>query len=124
MAVIRWFHLVAAAVWVGGLVTLGAIVATLRRQQVERETLRAVARTFGMVSWSAMAVAVLTGAWQAMDHLDDPLLAAKFGTVALTAGLAAWHQFAAGGQSPAVRGILQAAILVSSLAIVAVSVAL
>jgi putative copper export protein len=124
MNVIRWFHLVAAAVWVGGLVTLGAVVATLRRQQVERETLRAVARTFGVVSWSAMAVAVTTGAWQAMDHLDDPMLAVKFGTVALTAGLAAWHQFAAGSQSPAMRGALQAAILVSSLAIVAVSVAL
>lgn len=124
MAVIRWFHLVAAAVWVGGLVTLGAVVATLRRQGVERETLRAVARTFGRVSWTAMAVAVLTGGWQAIDRLDDPLLAVKFGVVALTAGLAAWHQFAAGGHSPAMRGILQAAILVASLGIVAVAVAL
>jgi putative copper export protein len=123
-AVVLWFHLVAASVWVGGLVVLGAVVATLRRAGVDREVLRAVARTFGRVSWTAMGVAVLTGAIQAIDRIGDPVLAVKMGTVALTVLLAGWHQLFAGSQRPAVRGALQGLILLSSLGIVAASIAL
>ncbi len=86
--------------------------------------LRAVARTFGRVSWTAMGVAVLTGAVLAVNHLDRPELAVKMATVALTAGLAAWHQFSAGTLRPAARGALQGLILLSSLGIVAAAIAL
>lgn len=124
MQVVRWIHLIAAATWVGGLITLGALVATLRANNVEREVLQATARQFGRVSWTAMGVAVLSGGWMAIDFLDRPALAVKMGTVALTAGLAAWHQFAARNQSPKMRGILQGLILLSSLAVVAAAVAI
>lgn len=124
MAFIRWAHLVAGAVWVGGLITLAALVAAVRREDVDRSVLQAMARMFGRVSWTAMGVAVLSGAWMAIDYISDPALAVKVGTVALTAMLAGWHQFMAAEQSPQARGILQGLILVSSLGIVAAAVAL
>jgi putative copper export protein len=124
MPVVLWFHLVAASVWVGGLITLGALVGTLRTQGVDRPVLQAVARQFGRLSWAAMGVAVLSGGWMAIDYIDRPMLAVKMGLVALTAGLAAWHQFAAKDQTPRMRGILQALILVSSLGVVAAAIAL
>ncbi len=124
MQFVKWVHLIAAATWVGGLITLGALIPTLRAHDVERPVLQAVARQFGRVSWTAMAVAVLSGGWMAIDFLDRPTLAVKVGLVALTAGLAALHQFAARNQSAKMRGILQGLILLSSLAVVAAAVAL
>ena len=58
---ILWLHLVSASVWVGGLITLGALVAAVRREGVDRSVLRAMARMFGRVSWTAMGLAVATG---------------------------------------------------------------
>ena len=124
MRFILWLHLVAAGVWLGGLITLGALVAAVRTAGVDRTVLQAMARQFGRVSWTAMGIAVLSGAWMAIDFLDEPMLAVKVGVVVLTAGLAGWHQFAARDQSPRMRGILQGLILVSSLATFAVAVAL
>jgi putative copper export protein len=124
LAVVEWIHLIAASVWVGGLVTLGAVVAALRAQDVDRVVLRAVARQFGRVSWAAMGAAVLSGGWMAVDFIGSRALAVKIGLVVLTAGIAAWHQFAARNQSARMRGILQAMILLSSLAVVGAAVAL
>lgn len=101
---------------------MGAIVVTLRKEGVERKVLQAAARQFGRVSWVAMGVAVLSGAWMAIDFLSRPLLPVKVGLVALTAGLAAYHQFAARNQSARARGMFQGVILLSSLAIFAVGV--
>lgn len=120
----RWLHLIAASVWVGGLITLGALVTALRREGVDRSVLQAVARMFGRVSWTALGVAVLTGGWMAIDFLSSPRLAVKMGTVALAGGLAAYHQFVAAHQTPRARGILQGLILIASLGIVAAAVAL
>lgn len=124
MGFVRWLHLVAASVWVGGLITVGALVPALRRAGADRELLQAMARQFGRVSWTAMGLAVLTGAWQAIDYLGSPVLPIKIGLVALAAALALWHQLGARNQSPMFRGILQGAILLVSLGIVAAAVAL
>lgn len=121
---VLWIHLVAAAVWLGGLITLGAVVVTLRKEGVDRSVLQAVARQFGRLSWTALAVAVLSGGWMAIDYLDAPLFPVKVAAVAVTAGLAAWHQFAARNQTPRMRGILQALILLSSLVVFGVGVRL
>ena len=121
---VLWIHLVAAAVWLGGLITLGAVVVTLRKEGVDRSVLQAVARQFGRLSWTALAVAVLSGGWMAIDYLDAPLFPVKVGAVAVTAGLAAWHQFAARNQTPRMRGILQALILLSSLVVFGIGVRL
>lgn len=124
MRVVYWLHIVGASVWLGGLITLGALVAAVRRAGADRSVLQVMARQFGRVSWAAMAVAVLSGAWMAIDFLERPGLATKFGAVALTAGLAAWHQFAARDQSPRTRGILQGLILLASLGVFAIAIAI
>lgn len=124
MLVVKWVHLIAASVWVGGLITLGALVAAVRAQDVERTVLQAMARQFGRLSWSAMGVAVLSGGWMAIDFIDRPVLAVKMGLVALAAALAGWHQLAAKNQTPRMRGILQGLILLTSLGIVAAAVAI
>ena len=91
---------------------------------VDRSVLQAMARMFSRLSWSAMGVAFLTGAWMSIDLIGEPALAVKLATVAVTAALAAYHQVAARNQSARTRGILQGLILISSLGIVAAAVAL
>lgn len=59
---IRLFlHVLAAAVWVGGQITLAALVPVLRR--LGAEIPRAAARRFNQVAWPAFAVLVITGVW-------------------------------------------------------------
>jgi putative copper export protein len=59
---IRLFlHVLAATVWVGGQVTLAALVPVLRH--LGAEIPRAAARRFNQVAWPAFAVLVITGVW-------------------------------------------------------------
>ena len=125
--VLRFAHLIAAAVWVGGLLTLGALVPVVRRNGGSIELLRAMARQFGRLSWVAMAVSVATGVWQVQRLGIDwgaSSLSRKLALVVLAVGLAATHQFTAKRTSPALRGAIQGVILLLSLGIVAAAVAL
>ena len=125
--VLRFVHLVAAATWTGGLIVLAALVVALRRAGAERSLLQASARQFGKVSWVAMAIALGTGVAQ-VELYGWPWsygrLHAKLGLVALTVGLALYHQLTAAKSSPAKRGIVQLAILVASLAVFGAAVSL
>lgn len=125
--VLLWLHLVAAAVWVGGLVTVGALVPALRSAGAERPMLQAMARRFGVVSWAAMALAVGTGVIQiprlGYGWFDEPVVR-KLGLVVVAIGLAAAHQLTARRTTAAVRGALQGIILLVSLGILAAAVAL
>src|SRR5436309_12130136 len=56
-----FLHVLAAAIWVGGQITLGALVPVLRRAGADVP--RLVARQFGRVAWAAFAVLVATGMW-------------------------------------------------------------
>ena len=59
---IRLFlHVLAATIWVGGQLTLAALVPVLRR--LGAEVPRAAARAFNLVAWPAFAVLLLTGVW-------------------------------------------------------------
>lgn len=59
---IRLFlHVLAAAVWVGGQITLGALVPVLR--SAGADVPRTAARAFGRIAWTAFAVLVVTGIW-------------------------------------------------------------
>ena len=59
---IRLFlHVLAATIWVGGQLTLGALVPVLRRAGADVP--RLAARQFGRVAWTAFAVLVATGVW-------------------------------------------------------------
>jgi len=129
---VRWLHLLAAAVWTGGLITLGALVPALRKAGADRPMLQATAKQFGRVSWSAMAVSLVTGVIQVLRLDLSTSLQTEFGKrlfvklllVALAAALAFGHQLTARNTSAAVRGIIQGLILLVSLGIFAAAVAL
>ena len=53
-----WFHVLAACVWIGGQITLGAVVPLLR---TDPDVVRSVARRFQNIAWAAFAVLVVTG---------------------------------------------------------------
>lgn len=118
MDLLLFLHILGAAVWVGGLIVLGALVPAIRDATEDRDVIRAVARRFGVVSWVALAVQVTTGSLMLLDHAWSTTLSVKIGLVMLSAILAAWHSLAAGDQSPAVRGAIQGVILMLALAIV------
>lgn len=56
-----FLHVLAATVWVGGQLTLAAVVPVLRR--FGAEVPRAAARRFNQVAWAAFAVLIVTGVW-------------------------------------------------------------
>lgn len=72
--VIRLFlHVLAATIWVGGQLTLAALVPVLRR--VAPESTKAAAQQFQKVAWPAFAVLIATGVWnmlaQSADEKDE-----------------------------------------------------
>ena len=52
-----FLHVLAATIWVGGQLTLAALVPVLRRLGAE------VPRAFNLIAWPAFAVLLLTGVW-------------------------------------------------------------
>ena len=56
-----FLHVLAAAVWVGGQITLAALVGVLRR--AGSEIPRTAARRFNQVAWPAFGLLVITGIW-------------------------------------------------------------
>lgn len=59
---IRLFlHVLAAAVWVGGQLTLAGLLPALRR--LGPDATRAIARQFDRIAWPAFAVLIVTGMW-------------------------------------------------------------
>ncbi|HEX4654376.1 MAG TPA: hypothetical protein VH274_01400 [Mycobacteriales bacterium] len=61
-----FLHVLAATIWVGGQVTLGALVPVLRRAGADVP--RAAARQFGRLAWIAFAVLVATGIWNLASY--------------------------------------------------------
>jgi putative copper export protein len=109
--VLRLFlHVLAATVWVGGQLVLGALVPVLRR--VSPEAPRAAAQQFGRVAWPAFWVLVATGCWNvlAVDDTDadgyQATLAVKLVVVALSGATAWLHQRATTSRDRAVFGAL------------------
>jgi uncharacterized membrane protein len=122
---IKWVHLLAAATWTGGLLVLAGLIPTLRKAGADRPMLQAVARRFGHISWAALIVAVVTGI-SMVERLGWPWsrVQLKIVLVAAAAALALIHQVTARRTSPGVRGVLQAAILVVSVALFGAAVTL
>ncbi|HYA67932.1 MAG TPA: hypothetical protein VED63_04275 [Acidimicrobiales bacterium] len=86
-------HVLGAAVWVGGQITLGALVPAARG--LGDGATRALARAFARVQWPAYALVVVTGFWNVSAvGAGQPtswkvVLAIKIAVVAL-AGVAAF----------------------------------
>ena len=123
---IRLFlHILAATVWVGGQITLAALVPVLRR--LGAEIPRAAARRFNQVAWPAFGVLVLTGMWNVaavrskVSGSYETTLIVKIAVVAVSGVTAALH---ARARSPAGLAIFGALTGISALAAVFLGVLL
>ncbi len=117
MRFIFYIHLLSATVWVGGLVVLGGLVPAVRKTTDDRSVIQAIAKRFGVMSWTALGLLVLTGTLMVFDRVWTGTLITNIVLVMLSALLAVWHTMAAREQSPAVRGAIQGVILILALVI-------
>ena len=124
MRFVFYLHLLGAAIWVGGLITIGVTVSAVRSVTDDRAVLGAIARRFAVLSWVAMAVLVVTGLIQAGDYGWGGLLLVKVSLVLASIILSIWHSLGAHSQLPARRVMIQATILILAVVILALAVAL
>jgi len=88
-----FLHITAATMWVGGQLTLAALVPALRA--AGPTVPKAAAQAFNRVAWPAYGVLLLTGAWNVWAEWDEVhgsyrwVLTAKV-TVVVLSGLTAW----------------------------------
>jgi putative copper export protein len=88
-----FLHVLAATIWVGGQLTLAALVPALRAAGADVP--RAAARAFSRIAWPAFLVLIVTGAWNiAVERSDNHgsyrvTLIVKLVVVAAS-GLTAW----------------------------------
>ena len=104
-----FLHVLAATVWVGGQITLAALVPALRGS-AEGVT-KVAARAFNRIAWPAFGVLVVTGIWNVVA-LDDTsasfqnTLMLKY-VLVLASGVTAYlHQRASTPRGMAVYGAL------------------
>ena len=108
---IRLFlHVLAATIWVGGQITLAALVPVLRR--LGTEIPRTAARRFNQIAWPAFAVLIITGIWniaavQSQIHGSyETTLVVKLIVVAISGVTAALHAHARSTRWLAIFGAL------------------
>jgi putative copper export protein len=63
-----FLHVLAATIWVGGQLTLAALVPALRGAGAGATA--SAARRFNQVAWPAFAVLVVTGVWNILAEVD------------------------------------------------------
>jgi len=117
-------HVLGATVWVGGQITLAALVGPLRR--TAPAAIAPAARVFAWVSWPAFAILVVTGVWLiavAGDQSDAyrATLMVKMVFVVLSGVGAALHTFV---KNPALKGFCAAVGLVGALCAVLLGVSI
>ncbi len=104
-----FLHVLAASVWVGGQLTLVAIVPALRAVGSTATTV--AARAFTRFAWPAFGVLVLTGIWNVAALPDEPAsyehtLTLKYVLVVLSGVTAYAHQRATSRSALAWSGAL------------------
>jgi hypothetical protein len=105
-----FLHVLAATMWVGGQITLTALVPVLRR--LGAEVPRAAARRFNQVAWPTFAVLVITGIWNIIavrsriNGSYETTLVVKLIVVAISGISAALHARARNTAGLAVFGAL------------------
>jgi putative copper export protein len=117
---IRLFlHVLAATIWVGGQLTLAALVPALRR--FNPEITRVAARRFNQVAWPAFAVLIATGVWNVIAVRSqvtgsyETTLIVKLVVVAISGASAALHMRAKSTLGLAVFGALTGISALASL---------
>jgi putative copper export protein len=114
-------HVLAAAVWVGGQLTLAGLVPTARG--LGEGAARALAQAFARIQWPAYAVLVITGLWNvSTTHAGQPsawkiVLGAKIAVVAVAGVGALLHSRAGTKAGLAVWGAVTALSSVAALAL-------
>lgn len=104
-----FLHVLAATIWVGGQITLAALVPALRAAGTDVP--KAAARAFNRVAWPAFAVLVATGIWNVVAAEDDSdafqhTLMLKY-TLVLASGVTAYvHMKATSRKMMAIFGAL------------------
>lgn len=107
---IRLFlHVLAATIWVGGQITLAALVPALRAAGAQVP--KAAARAFNRVAWPAFGVLVLTGIWNVIAEGDQGpayqhTLSLKYALVVASGVTAYLHAKADSRRAMAVFGAL------------------
>jgi putative copper export protein len=105
-----FLHVLAATIWVGGQLTLAALVPALRG--LGAEIPRAAARRFNQVAWPAFAVLIVTGSWNVIAVRSqvtgsyETTLIVKLVVVAVSGLTAALHSRAKSAAGLAVFGAL------------------
>lgn len=123
MTFLLYIHVVAATVWVGGLIVMAGLVPAVREVTDDRTVIRAIAQRFGVLSWSALGILVITGVAMLLIGFNlSTALTAKIGLVFAAAAMAAWHMVSARHQTPRRRAMTQATILLLALVIVGLSI--
>ena len=105
-----FLHVLAATIWVGGQLTLAALVPVLRIRDAELPKI--AARAFNRVAWPAFGVLLVTGVWNiavtnagSTDNYRE-VLAAKIAVVAASGITAYAHTKATTTKGLAVFGAL------------------
>ena len=114
-----FLHVLAATIWVGGQLTLAAIVPTLRRLGAGLP--KAAARSFNRVAWPAFAVLIASGVWNVIAERDKvtgsyrTTLIVKLCVVAVSGVTAALHARSRSRAGLAVFGALTRASALAAL---------
>lgn len=105
-----FLHVLAATIWVGGQLTLAALVPALRG--LGTQVTRTAARRFNQVAWPAFGVLVATGVWNMVAESDKDhgryrtTLVVKLAVVAVSGATAFLHARARNTVGLAVFGAL------------------
>lgn len=91
-------HVLAAVVWIGGMLFLGVVLTPVLRDHPPMERaalLRAVGRRFLKIAWTALGVLLVTGPllWSVRAFQMTPALGAKLILVAVILSLSLYHDF-------------------------------
>jgi len=96
-----FLHVLAASIWVGGLIVMAGLVPTVR--SFGNDAPRRLARAFNRLAWPAFGVAVVTGLWNLfvlpLDEMQHPWIELKVLAVLLSGVGAAVHQNARGNKA-------------------------
>jgi len=117
-------HVLAATIWVGGMILMGALVPVLRAAGTDVPKL--AARRFNQIAWPAFVVLVLTGIWNIADagtttSAWQSVLGVKMLLVVVSGACAFWHTRTS---SPALRGISSGLALLAALGATVLGVSL
>lgn len=115
-------HVLAATVWVGGQITVGGLLPTVR--SLGEGATKKVAQAFGRLQWPAYGLLLITGIWNvAADHVNKAggawkaVLMVKIGVVVI-AGVAAFlHQRATSKAGLAIGGAVAGIASLAALAL-------